>query len=457
MDLSLQTALIGLISVFGLGLILVKPIVGLLFLCVLLPNEKFVATLPLYFYTLLGGAIIAGYTLSRIYPQLNKDSYLAPIDFTEYLFVFLYILWLVGTNIQSAEYLAGPMGQGRYWIFTCLQLSVVFFLASQLIHGSQIAWISLALMLGTLISASSDYQAFLAGDYFEKAYRVSGDLGDANSFAAFALAGLALLPALLAVCRSRWLRAVVLLLAALQVIIVFYSRSRTGFLALCCLFLLWLFLYQKYLKNVGNSSSIFSVLAILMVSGFLILFFVSEDYFSFMYNTILGGIFREEGTMGLRYSYWKVAIIAFKSSPIWGIGLGNFQWFTLKFPIRYGVVVHNAYLHVLAETGIVGLFLFLGWQAMALYRFWLVINTGPTLNIRLLGFSGISALLVLMFMGLTLSSQWDKLLWIIAGYSISLAAYNKHMLFSAQVSDMSLLGLNYSSPHIVTRIPYSDA
>ena len=51
-----------------------------------------------------------------------------------------------------------------------------------------------------------------------------------------------------------------------------------------------------------------------------------------------------------RTTYWGMGISSFKSTPIFGAGLGNFS------EITGGAVAHNSFVETLAETGVVGYF-----------------------------------------------------------------------------------------------------
>ncbi len=72
---------------------------------------------------------------------------------------------------------------------------------------------------------------------------------------------------------------------------------------------------------------------------------------------------RATGTILLRFTLWKAALSGFLTSPITGIGIGNFRVIDyilpqLKFePVRYylvGMSFHNVFLQYLCETGILG-------------------------------------------------------------------------------------------------------
>jgi hypothetical protein len=66
-----------------------------------------------------------------------------------------------------------------------------------------------------------------------------------------------------------------------------------------------------------------------------------------------------------RYQYWKAAVDAFASRPVTGIGAGNYQLYWNAHPqVALPLVnAHSLYLETLAELGVVGLALVLGFFA----------------------------------------------------------------------------------------------
>jgi hypothetical protein len=71
-----------------------------------------------------------------------------------------------------------------------------------------------------------------------------------------------------------------------------------------------------------------------------------------------------------RYQYWQVAIAAFKTSPWKGIGPGAFQFYWAQHQTLGEFVrnAHSLYVEALAETGIVGTILIVGFFAFTLAR-----------------------------------------------------------------------------------------
>jgi hypothetical protein len=69
-----------------------------------------------------------------------------------------------------------------------------------------------------------------------------------------------------------------------------------------------------------------------------------------------------------RYQFWGEAIDAFESKPVWGVGAGNYQlWWNAHPRLSVSTLdAHSLYLQTLAELGIVGLLLLLGFLGVVL-------------------------------------------------------------------------------------------
>ena len=135
------------------------------------------------------------------------------------------------------------------------------------------------------------------------------------------------------------------------------KRAHFGF---CFLALLITYYYMVYLKGKNNSRLNRAVgLITISSAGFFCLWIVSF----LVEGTLINEIFDTIGSLGDsnvdvttgRVDFWLVAIQLFKSNPILGIGWKKF--FELKF---YGQSydVHNIYLQLLCETGIIGTMIF---------------------------------------------------------------------------------------------------
>jgi len=69
-----------------------------------------------------------------------------------------------------------------------------------------------------------------------------------------------------------------------------------------------------------------------------------------------------------RFELWAIALKAFKKSPIFGIGWCGFRsQYSWRFSSERSYHVHNTYLQILCETGIIGFMVFMIWFAFVFF------------------------------------------------------------------------------------------
>ena len=112
---------------------------------------------------------------------------------------------------------------------------------------------------------------------------------------------------------------------------IFLTRSRGGFLTLGAVFYIFFFTRYKGIK-----------FALMGGVGFCFLFFLLPERIT---SSLAGGSFVDYG----RVDAWSTGLAMLKSSPILGVGQGLFQEYHER-------AAHNAYIEILSETGIVGMF-----------------------------------------------------------------------------------------------------
>jgi len=160
--------------------------------------------------------------------------------------------------------------------------------------------------------------------------------------------------------RSPQLRLALFALAAYCVVGVVASFARGAFLSLVALAgIVWLRSPRKLLTGgVMVAGAIVVVFAAAFLFGRDV--FVAEMMSSFSEGTT-------QGTGALRWGLWEAAIKSFVHHPVFGVGPGNFGAYasTIIRPgeipawpepnMFYGQNLHNSYLQVLSEFGIVGM------------------------------------------------------------------------------------------------------
>jgi O-antigen ligase len=149
---------------------------------------------------------------------------------------------------------------------------------------------------------------------------------------------------------------------------IFASGSRGTLLAVtlgipCLLFLAWRKIRRdqniRFSSAVGPLLVIGGVIAVLVAVSSTTLF----GLFLSRVSEAAGSVERPVGTIELRLVLWTAAWKAWLTSPLVGIGIGNFDlvdqivpemrmtpvWYYIR-----GMSAHNVVLHYLAETGLVG-------------------------------------------------------------------------------------------------------
>lgn len=147
--------------------------------------------------------------------------------------------------------------------------------------------------------------------------------------------------------------------------VVWHVQSRGTIFALAAAFLVAAILHGRHTRGA-------LVALVLMVTAALI-----GDLFPDVPAKILDHISRGGGVEGLvtmtgRTNFWRDTVPLLMESPIWGYGPNGDRW---VYKQHYGswALVHNTYLWVMAQSGIVGLAFFVGgyiWSGNSLLRLW---------------------------------------------------------------------------------------
>jgi O-antigen ligase len=137
---------------------------------------------------------------------------------------------------------------------------------------------------------------------------------------------------------------------------------------------------------------------------------------------------------------WAIAQQVASDHPLVGIGLGNFEDVEAAYASRTTNlpavdivvdnphVVHNSYLEVLAELGVVGLTLFVAFVAGALGLGWRAIRAfaraGDT-DLELIARGLLVALVGMLAASVFLSAEYEKQVWLLLGFSIALTTLTR--------------------------------
>ena len=287
-------------------------------------------------------ASIPAFLISRVSSLAAKQFWLMVLFVGWVLFTWIPHRWFGGALMTLQEFMPA---------------AVVYFLA--LIHlrsPGKLEALRLVLALGTIYmlvmglwqygqaSATQTNMPYVMvhvfGEGQEIRLRGLGTLGDPNSFAQYLLLQLPLLfvSRTKEGFRARYL--VVIPVAVLFLVGVYLTGSRGAVLGLLLLIGLYL---RKRFKQFG-----------VIVSGGMALMVLVAINLSGTGRTISFSAGAD------RLSIWSDGLGLVKESPIWGIGYRGFS-------DQVGMTAHNAFLLCIAETGIIGCFL---WMAVLVVTFW---------------------------------------------------------------------------------------
>lgn len=171
-------------------------------------------------------------------------------------------------------------------------------------------------------------------------------LGDPNDLAFILLPALGFSASLAYSARARLERLIFGLAALLVLIAITYTRSRGGLVG--CLALGAVFAYTTM-----RSKSVATV----AILGLVVALYIGMGLSSRVTASSVDGKL-DESAAG-RIAMWSIAIRMGIENPVIGIGIANFERQAFKVSGKWKAV-HNTWLSVLAESGIVGLGLFLG-------------------------------------------------------------------------------------------------
>ena len=224
-----------------------------------------------------------------------------------------------------------------------------------------------------------------------------GLLNDPNQFAQFLLA---MVPLLFVDVKSRgWFSriGVILPIATLILVAIYFTHSRGALVGLALLIGL---LVMQRLKFVGGSLAAAVAAVFLVVIGFSGGRAVS----------VSGGLDRLD--------IWSDGLGMFKSSPIWGVGFNGFLESSAS-------TAHNSFLLCAVELGLIGCFLWVGLILVSLWQLRRVASAPATENsdpeLRVWANAVLFSLAAFLIPGFFLSETYAPMLYLLLGMSAAIA------------------------------------
>ncbi|MGF1512189.1 MAG: O-antigen ligase family protein [Elainellaceae cyanobacterium] len=244
---------------------------------------------------------------------------------------------------------------------------------------------------------------FDGGEIFEANSRISGSLGHANTFGTFVLffIGLTFWQLQRSTFKVPWLG----LLATLAFFLV--STKALGSLAMFATFIIVMIVPRLSLpKLIGGAIAITLVIVLFGSTEF------GRERLGSLYATpllnphidwsraVLLSWF-DSNSFNWRISQWAFLIDAWRDAPWLGYGLDTSSFLTV-----FTNYAHNDYVRALAETGVVGLFLFLSFifaQFLRLVQLWILSKGNPSKQAIC---TAMLAFLAAMIVGMSTENIW---------------------------------------------------
>ena len=324
-------------------------------------------------------AAATGLAILFLFSLFGKKRW--PIPNTPVFYIYLLFALLCGCSILWATNTAEAIFAFSTQLMTPLLVIVFFSLFSAELRSTQKAlWISAAIILAVYLFFAVIQLFHVESFSFEQLYRVSGINGHKNLLAIMLFVLSAFLLTAFSVFESKLLKgcSVFLFVVALTVIILLKSRAvllglivAAGFFGIMIIVRMRQFKNSNDVKRVNNGYRLPMVVSIVLVFAFLTVglrWFADRSVPHTSEKSEIEHHILSTSSLVERCLLWDKTYHIVDKHPIAGCGIGNWQ---IHFPDAsleglYRADVwninftkpHNEYLGLLAETGYLGLFLY---------------------------------------------------------------------------------------------------
>jgi O-antigen ligase len=278
--------------------------------------------------------------------------------------------------------------------------------------------------------------AFLIGAVVTSAYalangtlrggRLTGGLFNPNDLAAEIVIAIVMATFLLISARRASFRLLFLAFLSVFAVVLLQTQSRSGIIALAAAFAFAL-VFAGPLR--GRLTAVILIAASMGLAYYV---YAAPPQFRERVTSIVTGTSQASP---LREDTWKIALQMTRAQPVHGVGLGNFpalesQYFTSNLNVleigqlrRLELVVHNTYLEILAELGIIGLILFGTILARTVGRATVMLAThGREGGTRILTRAITAATVGVLTSQVFNSGEYSKQLWVLLGMAVAAAS-----------------------------------
>jgi O-antigen ligase len=430
------------------ALIFIYPYLGFLFLALTIPIEAlFILGGEVTATRYLGLVILAVWILQKL---LKRESFqpiftnrLIPIILLVLLLGFVSAFWAISTQDVFPA------------LLRLIRLFLLALIVIDLVNSwDRVVWLYRVLVLSGLIGAALTIQQFLSGQLSASGragMNISGNLNNT------ALILVVIIPMALYLVRgksSNFWRIIGFTYLATSLIAIALTLSRAAFVLLLIVTIVesWEFLR----KRTGLLWIVLAVMVALIVITFVLPVDIIAARLATITPTLSYLIDPQEssnlpGSITTRGYIYRVGLTIFSNHPFLGVGLDNFgisyQEYQYIVPgadriINFKNNPHSIYIGFLSKLGIVGLLLLISIIYTALQNLQITsknLNSLSLVNITqpsLILKATFTSILVLFINGFAMTIQYEKLLWICLGLSVSLLFISTHNSPSSSVESI---------------------
>jgi O-antigen ligase len=368
-----------------------------------------------------GGALVLGWIFREISGRGDRSAFTTSRTFV--LAGAAFLVWCVGSALWASDATSAISSTARIAQGPLLVMALVGLVrderAIHVLCATFVAGATLSAVVGLSGVTHADTSAVGADS------RLTGGIGDPNYLAAVLVPAITLSLFMSIGARRSPLRIPLLLGGMLCLVALFLTQSRGGIVALALTIVCAIALAGRARRNVVLVTSM--VLA--AASVYLVLVAPPHALSRLTQFTSGGGTGRTD--------LWKVAAKAFEAHPLAGIGLGNFTVVEPQFAVTFSTdlpradlvvtqqqPVHNTYLHIAAELGVVGIALFLallGSVLAAARRGIATVTAAGRERLELEGRGLLVGTIGMLSAFAFLTAQYEKQLWLTLGLVLAFA------------------------------------
>lgn len=325
----------------------------------------------------------------------------------------LLILFFSLSLLQSVISL--PSTVIRYHIFPTfqqwIQWALFYFFCLRGLRSETTARQTLMLIMGMVFLAAllniKDYLSMLAQTSGNSLERASGLFSNANYSASFFAYYLPISIAIALVPQQRkYYRIAALIVSMIGMIAVLVTYSRGGMMAVCLASII-----MALLVNMKRQ------LLILLLAGFLVYSFsptVQQRFGQTNVEGVYGKVI--DSSVLARWVAWKKAFALIKEKPILGHGFFSFRYQTreafeddaARYHGSHAMAVHNGFLNILVNGGLVSFVLFLWVLAKSFHMAWTVFRQTKDPFWRSVGLGIMGSIIALCLVNLTGTRLFDR-------------------------------------------------